>query len=335
MPDGLVEIDPSELEDDDVLDDELRGKESVRERKDKGGSGAQFRRPFELGQLLKTMGLKLSEHEVTTKYYRERALPYLIPFPARRAADQTELIAEGYTEWDAGEALESIDWFGSLMRSPRPIPGVTTVQRVFGETPGHDPARVPLDLDIYVDCSGSMPNPALDVSYLALAGVILAMSALRAGARVQATLWSSPGLFETTGGFIRDEKRVLGTICGFVSGGTAFPIHILRDTYEARKPSDPPAHIVVISDDGADTMLRKDERGNDGTGVAEMALSRARGGGTLVLNIHDLRKWGAGAPLERMGYRIHAVRAWDQLIEFAHRFVLENYADDAAPGTRR
>ena len=39
------------------------------------------------------------------------------------------------------------------------------------------------------------------ISYLALAGTILALSALRAGARVQATLWSGAGQFETTAGF--------------------------------------------------------------------------------------------------------------------------------------
>jgi hypothetical protein len=336
FPDGLSEIDPSELEDDDRFDDDLddpieakkrpRAAQNTAPTRDgPGRPGAQYRAPFEYGALLKSLGLDLSDHEITTRYYRERAMPHLIPFPKRKAPEQKELLAEGYTEWDPGESLEALDWFGSIMRSPRPIPGVTTVQRVYGETSGADPLRVPLDLDIYVDCSGSMPNPAIDVSYLALAGTILAMSALRAGARVQVTLWSSPGVFETTGGFIRDEKRVLGTITGYVSGGTAFPIHILRDTYEARRSSEPPAHIVVISDDGADTMLRKDERGNDGARVAEMALSRARGGGTLVLNLPNVDAWHAKVPFEEIGFRIHAVRAWEELVTFARRFVIENY----------
>src|SRR5262249_46372887 len=187
---------------------------------------------------------------------------------------------------------------GSVPQLPFLLQGGTTVQRVYGEAPGSDPAKVPMDLDIYIDCSGSMPNPAIDVSYLALCATILAMSALRAGARVQATLWSSAGTFETTGGFIRDEKRIVGTVTGYVSGGTAFPIHILRDTYRDRKPAELPAHIVVISDDGCDTMLRHDEQGNDGATVAAMALARARGGGTLVLNLPSLDRWPARAPLE-------------------------------------
>ena len=42
-------------------------------------------------------------HEVTARYYRERALPQLIPFPARRAPQVTEPIAEGYMDWGAGD----------------------------------------------------------------------------------------------------------------------------------------------------------------------------------------------------------------------------------------
>lgn len=48
----------------------------------------------------------------------------------------------------------------------------------------------------------------------ALAGVILALSALHAGARVQATLCSSAGVIETTGAFINDEGRLLRVVTG-------------------------------------------------------------------------------------------------------------------------
>ncbi len=338
IPDGLAEVDASEVEDDDDFDEELNnpigGPREPRKASNtaptRGGpkaSGGQYRQPFEYGALLRSLGLNLSDHEVTTRYYRERALPHLIPFPTRRAHRTVEPLAEGYTGWDATDPLEALDVFGSVIQSPYVIPGITTVQRVYGESPGSDPAKVPMDLDIYIDCSGSMPNPAVDVSYLTLAATILAMSALRAGARVQATLWSSAGTFETTGGFLRDEKRVLGTVTGYVSGGTAFPIHLLRDTYEARKPSEPPAHIVVISDDGADTMLREDEHGNDGAEVCARALAKARGGGTLVLNLPAVEAWSARGPLEGMGYRLHAVRQWEDLVAFARAFVRESYGE--------
>lgn len=337
IPDGLTEIDAAELgsleELDETLADPLgvahatESATGVPEHEGQGRPGAQARTPFELGQLLESLGLSLDAHEVTSRYYRERALPHLIPFPQRRGPAATEPLPEGTTPWQPGEPLETMDVFESVLTSPVLVPGVTTVQRVFGETPGSEPAPTPVDLDIYVDCSGSMPNPTVCISYLTLAATILALSALRAGAAVQATLWSSAGVFETTGGFIRDEKRVLGTVTGYVPGGTAFPVHILRDTYRDRRATDPPAHIVVISDDGADTMLARDEQGNDGAAVSAMALEKARGGGTLVLNLHDVGRWLPGKALREMGYRIHAVQVWEDLVEFARKFVRDTYGE--------
>lgn len=338
IPDGLTQVDDAESGDDGFdasLDDPLAAEgeprsstASPQEKDGPPGSQGQARTPFAYGQLLRALGLKLSDHEITTRYYRERALPHLIPFPSRRAPTQAEPLPEGTESWQAAEPLESLDVLQSVLQSPLLVPGVTTVQRVYGETPGSEPARTPLDLDIYVDCSGSMPNPVTEVSYLALAATILSLSALRAGARVQATLWSSAGTFETTAGFIRDEKRVLGTVTGYVPGGTAFPLHILRDTYEARTPSDPPAHVVVISDSGADTMLSRDENGAGGTVVCARALQRARGGGTLVLNLPAGYQWPARKPLEAIGFRIYAVQEWADLVEFARRFVQDTWGED-------
>jgi hypothetical protein len=351
IPDGMTAIDPSELGDGDlgkslggILDDlDADADDSARQNRSgrapkrmkvpantaptaegKGRPGSQFREPFQYSELLRALGLDLSSHEVTTRYYRERALPYLIPFPTKKAQQAKEPLPEAYQTWEPADSLDDLELFGSLLQSPEVIPGVTTVQREYGETPGGEPANVPLDLDIYVDCSGSMPDPAVNVSYLALAGTILACSALRAGARVQATLWSGAGQFETSGGFVRDEKRILGIITGYIAGATAFPLHVLRDTYESRKPSEPPVHIVVISDEGIDTILRNDDHGKPGKQICGMALNAARGGGTLVLNLSE-QDWVPRETLERVGFRVHTVTDWIELVSFARAFVGENY----------
>ena len=313
IPDGLVEIDDAESGDDGTP---KPGRQGDKAR-------GQTRTPFEYGQLLRALGLDLDEGEVTRRYYRERALPHLLPFPTRRNPRADEPLPEGQEPWAAGDPLETLDLFGSILHSPHVIPGVTTVQRTYGQSVGWDPAPRPLDLDIYVDCSGSMPDPRRELSYLALAGTILALSALRAGARVQATLWSDAQGFDTTHGFIRDEARILAMITGYISGGTAFPLHVLRDTYAARKPDAPPAHIVVISDDGADTMLQADERGNPGLELCREALRQARAGGTLVLNLQS--PWPSGQPLLDLGFALHAVGDWAQLLTFARAFVRQTF----------
>src|SRR5207248_635264 len=82
-----------------------------------------------------------------------------------------------------GSPLEEIDWLHTILASPHVIAGRTTMERTWGVSEGGEPEKRPVDLDLYVDCSGSMPNPQVTVSYLALAGAIVALSALRVGAR--------------------------------------------------------------------------------------------------------------------------------------------------------
>lgn len=322
VPDGLCEISDEEEGDDESFDAALGDR--LPKKKAAAGTGGQYREPFAYGELIKSLGIALPEDEVIARYYRERALPHLLPFPERRRSRGTEPLPEGYATWQVGDSVESIDIFGSLTQSPVMIPGVTTVQREYGEVPGTEPGRTPVNLDIYIDCSGSMPNPAGSTSYLALAATILSLSALRVGAAVQATLWSSPNVFKTSNGFIRDEKEILKLCTGFVSGSTAFPLHVLRDTYASRTAADAPVHIVVISDDGADTMLAKDERGSDGANICIEALRKARAGGTLVLNIPS-PEWPARKALEKIGFKVHAVSDWSALQNFARAFVRDTY----------
>src|SRR5207249_1544435 len=119
-----------------------------------------------------------------------------------------EPLAEGYETWDPADDLDDLDLFGSLLISPEIIPGVTTVRRVFVQSPGSDPQKLPVDLYLGIDCSGSMPNPRFTLSYPALAGTIIALSALRMGARVMVVLSGEPGKALATEGFVSDERAV-------------------------------------------------------------------------------------------------------------------------------
>lgn len=306
----------------------------------KGGPG-QYREPFEYGEILRSLGLEISDEEIAARYYRERAAPHLVRFPVKVMPESADPLPEGLETWDIGGRLEEVDWLATVIASPRVIPGVTTVQRVTGTAAGAEPERRPIDLDLYVDCSGSMPDPRRHTSYLTLAGAIVALSALRVGSRVQATLWSGARQFHTTDGFVSDSAAILRVLTGYFGGGTAFPIHVLRDTYAARRPTDRAVHILNISDDGVTTMFAKDEKGNSGWDVSAAALKAARGGATMVLNLYQ--DWRKSADLVRaagQGWNIHVVRNWEDLETFAREFSRANYgqerrAADAPPGVRR
>ena len=298
-------------------------------------SSGQYREPFEYGEILRASGVALSDHEVAIRYYRERALPHIVPFPSRPQPTVFDPVPEGTTLWEAGEAPEDIDWFASKSLSSVVIPGVTTLRREWGEEPGHDPQTSPCFLDIYVDCSGSMPDPQTEVSYTALAGAILCLSALRAGAAVQVTLWSGKDQILKTDGFVRNEQAVLNVLTGYLGGWTAFPIHIMRETY-LETVLQQHTHIVILSDEGVTTLFDTDEKNNSGWDIAAAALEKAQGGGTMVLNLpwafpqavsgryqQDHEKLLAA---QAAGWDIHRVDSWEAMLAFARAFSLKHYS---------
>ena len=289
VPDGLVEIDPEEYEGaiHPSQDKRLTGLDYEPEKAPAGvgqiaqpansdnnqTSGGQCREPFEYGEILRSMGLNLSDHDIAVRYYRERAIPHLVKFPVRVMPETPEPLVEGLEQWDIGGQLEDVDWVETAIVSPVIVPGLTTVQRYYGTAAGAQPEREPVDLDLYVDCSGSMPNPQRNTSFLTLAGAIIALSALRVGSRVKATLWSGKNDYQATPDFTRDENAILRILTGYIGGATAFPIHLLRDTFQNRTPRHRAVHILVISDDGVDTMFDTDEKGNKGWDISLMALA--------------------------------------------------------------
>ncbi len=340
LPSGMYELEPGEAEGPvhPAQDARITGAGGTEPEQDAvtGNAPGQAREPFDYGEILKAGGITLSPHEMAMRYYRERALPHLVPFPSRLDETAPEPQLEGVEPWGIGDPLDEIDWLQSVAISPRPVPGMSTVRRVYSRDTGSDRGRVPVDLDIYVDSSGSMPNPQQHTSYLALAGTIVALSALRAGSAVQVTLWSGKHQVLVTNGFTRDADAIMHVLTGFLCGGTCFPIHRLRETYGAgcrRRPT----HILMISDDGITTMFDDDDRGNSGWDIAAQALAAGRAGGTMALNLpsgwegNKQRYYAETARAlkrarDEQEWDIHAVADMADLVSFAQAFSRRHYA---------
>lgn len=354
QPEGLTGMDPEEYgpPQHPAIDDELtdaadgdsdadaKGAASKLGESSAKSSTGQARDPYQYGELLRLAGLKLDQQQAAMRYYAERARPHLVPFPSVPVSQSEDPIPEGVDPWDAGDPLEAIDWRESLVLCPVPIPGLTTVQRRYGVQPGVEPARRPLDLDVYVDSSGSMPNPGTQLSWPALAGAVICLSALRAGASVQVTLWASRKEVTSTKGFVRSADDCLRVLTGYYGGGTQFPLPTLRETHAARVKLKKPTHILVVSDDGASTMFDSpDERGKSGLEVCAQALRQAGGGGTLALNIPagwDKSKKKAGnyaasaygwiaRARDEQGWLVSPVATLADLMDFARAFTRKHY----------
>ncbi|MBL8266250.1 vWA domain-containing protein [Steroidobacter sp.] len=303
-------------------------------------SSGQTRQPFEYGEILRAAGVTMSDHDIAVAYYREKAVPHLIRFPARRRPANLDPLPEGIEPWQMGESFDSIDWMQTIMQSPRVIPGMTTVQRVWGSSPGAEPASLPLNLDVFIDSSGSMPNPQQFLSFPTLAGAILCLSALRAGASVKVTVWSGKHQVTSTPGFVRDTQQVMRALISYYGGGTQFPLPELRQTYLETQRTLNPTHLLFISDDGITTVFDKDERGQEGWDLLRAALAKAAGGSTFVLAMR--KDWETSQysfphrdllirARDELDVRISRIEDWEQLVAFARDFAASVYQQNDLP----
>jgi hypothetical protein len=300
-------------------------------------STKDFRGPVEYADVLKAAGAGLPEEIVLARYYKELAVPHLIRFPSREAAQAADPSPDGLDTWDTGGQLENIDWMGTLAASPIVIPGVTTRERMYGSAPGSNPETIPLDLYLGVDCSGSMGNPARALSHPILAAAIIALSALRAGANVMVALSGEPGKTVTTEGFIRDETKILTTLTGYLGTGITFGIHRLQDIPENRRP----VHILIITDSDIFRMLDQQVDSKSGWEVARTAAIAARGGATYVLQLPaylmaQQRAQRTIPPAEQRmvqdGWHVAHVDSMNQLLVFAREFSQAKYHKSLAKG---
>jgi hypothetical protein len=354
LPDGLCEIDDAET--DGAIhpseDPNLTGLDagdaepdkSDRRKIDPSHTGRKtlkrYRGPVEYADVLKASGVKLDDREITARYYRERAIPHLVRFPVRTVQQSTDPIPEGHDLWDVGGELGAVDWLATLQASPAAvIPGVTTRQRLFGDSPGSDPQRQPVDLYLGVDCSGSMGDPAYKLSFPVLAGAVIALSALRVGAKVMVALSGEPGQTITTDGFVRDEKSVLKTLTSYLGTGAYFGVHRLDATFRDRPKTARPCHILIVSDNDIYTSLNATADGRLGWDVAREAAQTARGGATYALELPQYLRDAKGAAeiltpgAQRMradGWRLAPVATMEELMDFAKRFTRQSYAHPPA-----
>lgn len=322
VPDGLTSLDE---EDDHAIhpaeDPEISGIEGGIEdlpaQIDMGGL-KQDHAPAEYGDLLKSLGVKLTEKEMTMKFYRELAQPMLIRFPEIFSSQSKDPIPEGLEIWDAGESIHQIDWVETTMRGNTVIPGFTTVQRTYGEDSGMEKSYQTVDLYLGIDCSGSMTNPALAISYPVLAGCVMALSALRGRSYVRACLsGESPGKFLETGDYLRDEKAILATLVDYLGTGYSFGIERLIDAFLKETPPSKPTHILLLSDQDWFHMLETYPNGHE---IAKQACEAARGGATAVLEIDPKQYRQPIKALEACGWEIHCVRKEKELLTFAKAF---------------
>jgi len=202
--------------------------------------------------------------EIMAAYYRQQAEHHLLRPPPQRRLGELQ-VPTTLEDWELGDPTRDIDWMATLLLRGRELGGAMPLKRLkVAEEEGLEAPLWQPRMEIYLDVSGSMPNPCHAINSMTLAAQILATGTTRSGGWVRALLYSSaPVLFWE---WSRSETGVSHFLMHYVGGGTEFPFEILEaSTKECA--GDQPIR-VVITDCDFDANVDKDP-GNAGV------LSRA------------------------------------------------------------
>ncbi len=234
--------------------------------------------------------------------YRREAERAALEVPA--SLEPGELVVPGPHEaWELGDDLEAIDWIGSVTRAGgMPIPSVNTVTRTrFADEPRVGDREMPW-IELYIDSSGSMPDPKLDFSHQIEAGFILVRAATRAGGRVRVIQYSSQDQRVVMKEFTKSAEPAQRALLEYIGGGTDFPWDELASSV-ARFRRIARVRRIVISDSD---FLYNATSPTPTVDVARVIGDAARAGGLTGL----LAIGGGADHLIDMGMEVVSVAGW-------------------------
>ncbi|MFH1249014.1 MAG: vWA domain-containing protein [archaeon] len=142
-------------------------------------------------------------------------------------------------KWNPSMSMQKLDINYSTNAGGRVIPGVNTYTwntRKRQINTGIE--EVVPNLELYLDSSGSMPNPIDEMSLPVLAGFVVAKKANKKGASIKVNNFSDG--YETTA-HTRELDKVFDGLVRYFEGGTTFP------TEEILAKADP-KQVLVITD---------------------------------------------------------------------------------------
>lgn len=184
--------------------------------------------------------------EVMAAYYRQEAERYLFrPPPQRRLGEA--VVPTTLEDWEPGDAVRDIDWLATLLERGEVLGAAQPIQRDrIAEYEGQEVHLWQPRMEIYLDVSGSMPDPRRAINAMTLAAQILLMGTIRAGGWVRALIYShSPVLFWE---WSRSEIELSRFLMHYVGGGTDFPFAVLeRSVQECQR--DQPIRVIISDTD--------------------------------------------------------------------------------------
>lgn len=191
--------------------------------------------------------------EVMAAYYRLQAERYLLRPPPQRTEGEA-IVPTTPEEWEPGDAVREIDWLATFLARGEHLGGVAPLKRAkVAEFEGFDQPLWLARVEIYLDVSGSMPDPRFAYNAMTLAAQILVAGAVRGGGWVRALLYSA-GAPVRYWEWCRSELEMSRFLMHYIGGGTEFPFDALAASIAECGDRQPIR--VIVTDTDFDTNYR-------------------------------------------------------------------------------
>ncbi len=202
--------------------------------------------------------------DIMAAFYRQQAERLLFRPPALpRIGEAT--VPSILEDWIPGDPVREIDWLGTLLLRGEALGAGMPLKRIYeAEIEGEEVRFHQSRMEIYLDVSGSMPNPCTTLNPMTLAAQILTTATTRHGGQVRIVLYAhTPLLFWE---WSRSERELSGFLMHYIGGGTEFPFELLELSVRECRQEQPVR--VIISDHDFDANV-------DATAAAPALLRRA------------------------------------------------------------
>jgi hypothetical protein len=184
--------------------------------------------------------------EVMAAYYRREAHRYLLRPPPVKMLGEA-VVPTTLDEWEPGDPLRDVDWLATLIERGPLYGAAQPLKRVrIAEVEGYDVPLWQPRVEIYLDVSGSMPDPRRTRNAMTLAAQILNSGAIRAGGWARAVLYS--GATVTYWEWCRSEIELSRFLMHFIGGGTVFPFELLEKSLHECGSTQPVRVLITDTD---------------------------------------------------------------------------------------
>lgn len=187
---------------------------------------------------------------LVSRHYKRLVDQHLITIPAT-VPPPDPLIPTTFSEWESGDDPRRIDWTASVLASAALAP-VRPLARDLEPEPPSESSAGSVAVEIYLDTSGSMPDPQTSLNAMTLAAQILAASAIRKGGVVRSIIYSMDAVVSD---WLYDEERARRALLFYSGGGTRFPFDVLARLAGER------ADVIRVIITDADFLANLKEKG--------------------------------------------------------------------------